>query len=121
MAVLDLKKIQCEEVSLYFVTERAICQLHRQFFDDPSPTDCITFPIDQETLGEIFVCPKVAICYASEMQIDPYEEVALYIIHGLLHLIGYDDLTPPERRIMRKNEKKCMAHCKAFMHLLRPQ
>ena len=120
LAVLHLKKIQCREASIYFVTKPKICQLHEHFFHNPEPTDCISFPIDQEFLGEIFVCPKVAIEYSSEHQTDPYQEVALYIIHGLLHLIGYDD-TPSKRRTMRKNEKTCMANCKTMINLLRPQ
>lgn len=94
------------EVSVYFVTQQKICALHEQFFDDPSPTDCISFPIDKEHLGEIFVCPKAAIDFDPK---NPYAEVALYIIHGLLHCLGYDDLEPKAKRAMRKKEKSCMA------------
>ena len=94
------------EVSVYFVTQRKICALHQQFFNDPSPTDCISFPLDEEHLGEIFVCPKAAIAFDPEK---PYDEVALYIIHGLLHCLGYDDLEPKAKRAMRKKEKNCMA------------
>ena len=119
-SVLKFQKSDCKELSIYFVTERRICGLHRDFFDDPTPTDCISFPIDRDYLGEIFVCPKSAFRYTSENGGDPYEEIALYIIHGLLHLLGFDDLDPKERRVMRKNEKKCMAHCKPLLKLLHP-
>jgi len=94
------------EVSIYFVTERKICALHDQFFQDPSPTDCISFPLDEEHLGEVFVCPKAALEFDP---VDPYSELALYIIHGLLHCLGYDDLEPKAKRAMRKKEKSCMA------------
>lgn len=119
--VLDLEKAEYQEISIYFASVKKICALHQEFFQDPTPTDCISFPIDAVFLGEVFVCPKVAIQYAQKSQTDPYEEVALYIIHGLLHLLGYDDLTAPERRIMRKKEKKCMSRCIAMINRLRVQ
>jgi probable rRNA maturation factor len=119
-AVLKLQNSKCREVSIYFVTERRICELHEEFFKDPSPTDCISCPIDNEILGEIFVCPKAALRYCACHDEDPYKELALYIIHGILHLMGYDDLEASKRRTMRKNEKKCMAECKTIIDLLRP-
>lgn len=109
-SLLEYLEIDCEEIAIYFVSEQKICALHDRFFNDPSPTDCISFPVDEQTLGEIFVCPKTAVDYASKKGLDPYEEAALYIIHGILHLIGYDDLEAKERRTMRKKEKSCMRH-----------
>lgn len=106
--VLEHLKVPFQEVSIYLVGEKEISKLHAQFFQDPTPTDCISFPIDQNHLGEIFVCPKVAINYAKKKNLDPYEETTLYIVHGLLHLIGYDDVTPLLRKTMRKKEKSCM-------------
>jgi probable rRNA maturation factor len=120
-SVLEMEGIDCQELSIYFVSEKRIGSLHRKFFDDPAPTDCITFPYDSETLGEIFVCPKSAIHYAAPLKADPWEETALYIVHGILHLLGYDDLDAAKRRIMRKKEKKCMDHIKLRMISLRPQ
>lgn len=110
---LDFLGIQAEELAVYFVTQKKICALHQAFFEDPSPTDCISFPLDDQHLGEVFVCPKVAIEYARERKKDPYDEILLYVIHGLLHLLGYDDLTSGEKREMRKMEKRCMGHLKA--------
>ena len=117
-AVLAQQKVDCREVAFYFVGEKRIISLHKQFFNDPTPTDCITFPVDQETLGEIFVCPKAAIDYCKTHGGNPYEETTLYIIHGILHLLGYDDLEPAKRRVMRKKEKECMAHLKTAKILL---
>ncbi len=108
-SVLDHLGVVCEEVALYFVSTKTICELHDQFFQDPSPTDCISFPLGETHLGEVFVCPATAVAYAEKKGLDPYREVNLYIIHGLLHLVGYDDRTPQEKRIMRKKEKSCMA------------
>lgn len=108
-SVLKYLDVECEEVALYFVSTKTICELHDQFFQDPSPTDCISFPLGKPHLGEIFVCPQAAIDYGA-----PYPETTLYIIHGLLHLIGYDDLNPKDKRVMRKKEKSCMAHLNAL-------
>ncbi len=106
--LLSFLKTDCEEISVYFVTEKKISELHDQFFQDPTPTDCISFPIDKQHLGEIFVCPSVAILYAKKHNIDPFKETILYVVHGILHLIGYDDLDPKSKKIMRRMEKKCM-------------
>jgi len=103
-------KISCREISIYFTTKKLITELHREFFQDPTPTDCISFPVDDEHLGEIFVCPKVALEYARKKGLDPWRETILYLVHGILHLIGYDDLTAPKKRRMRVMEKKCMTH-----------
>lgn len=107
---LDHLKASPEEVSIYFVSEKKITQLHDQFFQDPTPTDCISFPLDEQHLGEVFVCPATAIAYAKKKKLDPYEETSLYIVHGLLHLLGFDDLEEKARRTMRKKEKSCMRH-----------
>jgi probable rRNA maturation factor len=112
-SILSLFKSTPEEVSIYFVSKKKISDLHAQFFQDPTPTDCISFPIDKEHLGEIFVCPKVAIEYAQKKNLNPHRELALYVVHGLLHLLGFDDLEPKQRRIMRKKEKICMNYLDA--------
>ncbi len=109
-AVLEEEGQSCDEVSVYFVDTTTISQLHAQFLQDPSPTDCLSLPMDQEqdspyrVLGEVFVCPETAIRYATRHQLDPHRETTLYLVHGLLHLMGYDDLTPKERQQMRRRE-----------------
>ena len=108
----DILNIACDEISLHLVSRKKISELHDQFFDDPSITDCISFPIDlpedssdYKVLGEVFVCPYVATEYAKAHKKDPYEELSLYIVHGLLHLIGLDDIDRKDRKTMRKKEK----------------
>jgi probable rRNA maturation factor len=108
--------IDTDELIVHFVTEKRICALHEQLFYDPSFTDCISVPIDApgaeesgyHLLGEIFVCPKAAKLYALEHGIDPHEEMMRYVAHGLLHLIGYDDMTVKDRRVMKKKEEECL-------------
>lgn len=115
-AILSNEKVKTDQVILHFVGKQAIKKLHKKHFDDPTETDCITLPIDPpdeigqspHILGEAYICTEVACEYALAREIDPYDETALYIIHCLLHLIGYNDILENEQKIMRKKEKKCM-------------
>lgn len=115
--VVLFEKKSYDEVSIHFVTRSAMSKLHLDYFNDGSITDCISFPMDSEDepgyriLGEVFICPWVAIDYAKRHQLEPESEVILYLIHGLLHLIGYDDLTPADRKKMRAAEKRNMKNC----------
>jgi probable rRNA maturation factor len=128
--VLALEKRKTDEVSVYFVTTEEICRLHKEFFSDPSPTDCISFPLDQahETdyhiLGEIFICPKTAIDYVvkagEEINEDCYTEATLYLVHGLLHLLGYDDIEEEDQQIMRGAEQRLMEPLIRQKFLLKP-
>lgn len=117
-AVIGLEEWTCDEVGIHFVETQEMCDLHFQFFNDPSPTDCISFPIDKANcLGDVFVCPQTAIEYASKHRKDPYKELSLYVVHGLLHLMGYDDIEDEDRSAMRAAERRHMRHLKQ-QHLL---
>ncbi len=112
LTALHFLDVSADEIHINFVTEKKICLIHEQFFNDPSPTDCITLPLDEDEetigyklLGEVFICPKAALSYP-----DPYKETGLYIVHTLLHLIGYRDGNPAERLKMRRAEKRVLAH-----------
>jgi probable rRNA maturation factor len=125
-AVITQEGEICDEVNIYFVDTPTICQLHEQFFNDPSPTDCISFPIDEEQeeghdrlLGEAFVCPATAITYASEHQGNAYLETTLYLTHSLLHLMGYDDIEEEDINLMRQAEKRHMDNLKHMNLYLR--
>jgi len=113
-ATLAFKKVTCREVSVYLVRKETIQQIHRRFFEDPSPTDCISFPCDPPStppclfLGEVFACPEIAVEYAKKHRLDPYLELTLYIVHGLLHLIGFDDKDKKSRLQMQREEKSCL-------------
>lgn len=119
-AFFHFYKLSHDEVFIHFVTKGQIGKIHADYFNDPSPTDCISFPMDTDeeigykVLGEVFVCPAVAKEYAKTQNIDFQEEVDLYVVHGLLHLIGFDDLTNRDRKIMRQEETKFMNHLKSI-------
>lgn len=117
--LLAFYDVQFEEVTVNFVDTPTISQLHADFFDDPTPTDCITFPID-DGVGEIFVCPEVGIQYAKEHNLDVDEEVTLYVVHGILHLLGYDDIEEADRKEMREQEKRCISLLKEKGLILKP-
>jgi len=107
--LLEKSGLYCEEITLHFVGKKRIAKLHAQFFQDPSVTDCITFPLSEpHFMGEIFICPHVAKDYAEKHQTNFLEEIALYVVHGFLHLLGFNDQTPEEKKQMRKEEKKWM-------------
>lgn len=114
---LKFLQVDCEEVAVYFVTVPEISSLHDQFFQDGTPTDCISFPLDETYLGDIFVCPEVAIAYAKKRTLDPLQETILYVVHGILHLIHYDDQSPEDKKIMRRMEKKCMTYLKSCIDI----
>jgi len=98
------------ELSLVFMTDDALAQLHADFLDNPTPTDVITFEGSPElgTAGEICVSADRAAAFAAEHNRDFSEELTLYLVHGWLHLAGYDDLKPPLKRQMRSAEARAM-------------
>ena len=98
------------ELSLVFLTDVALAGIHASFLDDPTTTDVITFPGDPAlgTAGEICVSVDTAARYAREHSRDFSAELTLYLVHGWLHLAGYDDLTPSKKRLMRRAEARAM-------------
>ena len=98
-------------LSIAFVTDAVIAQVHKAFMNDPSATDVITFPADQKmnSAGEIIVSVDHALDRAKELNEPFSRELSLYLIHGWLHLAGYDDRSAEDRKLMRNAEQKAMA------------
>jgi len=103
------------ELSLVFVTDRGIARIHADFMDDPTATDVITFEGDPQAglAGEICVSADTALAYARAHGRDFAEELTLYVVHGWLHLAGYDDLRPDRKRRMRAAEARALALLRA--------
>lgn len=98
------------ELSVTFLTDPALAQLHADYLDDPSTTDVITFEGD-ETLGhagDICVSVDTALAYSTRHQKPFGEELLRYVIHGWLHLAGFDDLEPRKKRRMRAAEERAL-------------
>lgn len=98
------------ELSLVFLSDRALAEIHARFLDDPTVTDVITFEGNEEleSAGEICVSVETASRYAREHRRAFAEELTLYVVHGWLHLAGYDDLQPAKKRRMRAAESRAL-------------
>jgi probable rRNA maturation factor len=98
------------ELSLAFLTDEALAKLHGDFLDDPSTTDVITFEGEPTfgAAGEICVSADTAAKFARTHKGDFARELTLYVVHGWLHLAGYDDLEPAKKRRMRAAEARAM-------------
>lgn len=98
------------ELSLVFMTDQALAKLHAAFLDDPTTTDVITFEGEPAlgVAGEICVSADTAAAYAKQHGRDFSAELTLYVIHGWLHLAGYDDLVPAKKRLMRAAEARAV-------------
>lgn len=100
------------EVSISFVDDATMTDLHVRWMDEPGPTDVLSFPMDELTipdpdgpapggvLGDIVVCPSFARIQAAEKGRSLDEEVRFLITHGLLHLVGMDHAEPEEEERM---------------------
>jgi probable rRNA maturation factor len=86
------------ELSLSFVTDREMADLHERYTGEPGPTDVLSFPMDDEgMIGDVVVCPAEAL---RNNPSDPGAELRLLVVHGVLHLLGYDHHADDERREM---------------------
>jgi probable rRNA maturation factor len=96
------------ELGLYFVGRKKMAELNQKFLGHEGPTDVITFDYGDARIvhGEIFICPDVAIVQAKEFGTTRQMELVRYLVHGLLHLRGYDDRTAAKRAKMKKAEDK---------------
>src|SRR3954462_3275025 len=122
------------EMSLLFVDTTTIAELNERFLGASGPTDVLAFPIDDELppsgrqpdqggrgpgtssdpsdppmlLGDVVVCPLVASRQADERSIPTEDELALLVVHGVLHLLDYDHAEPNEGVVMRRREQELL-------------
>ncbi len=99
------------ELSVALLDEAAHCELHLRFLADPTPTDVITFPgdPDDDLAGEIILNAELACREAASYGQTPGEELALYFVHGWLHLAGLDDHDELSRSVMRSAEAELLS------------
>jgi probable rRNA maturation factor len=135
-AVLGSEGIRGDtEVSILFVDETTISDLNNRFLGKDGPTDVLSFPIDEEPveggrspdsggtgpgynpspdeaptlLGDVVICPAVAHRNAPDHAGTYEDELALLIVHGLLHLLGLDHEDPEEADVMEAKERDLLA------------
>jgi probable rRNA maturation factor len=122
------------EVSLLFVDESAIAALNERFLDRPGATDVLAFPVEDDPLpggrfpdlggtgpgvdpadapplllGDVVVCPAVAARHASERSVAYDDEIALLVVHGILHLLGMDHEADADAEAMEALEQELLA------------
>ena len=123
------------EVSLLFVDEATISSLNHRFLDKEGPTDVLSFPIEDEAarsgrspdeggtgpgsieadtgrlllLGDVVICPAVAAGNAVEHGVTFDDEIALLVVHVILHLVGMDHLVEVEAERMELREQQLLA------------
>lgn len=107
-AVLDYTGCPQREVSLLLTDDAEIARIHGEFLDDPTPTDVISFDLDGTT--DVVVNVQRARERARELGHTIRAEVALYIVHGVLHTCGYDDHDANDRARMREAEREVLAN-----------
>lgn len=95
------------EIWFIFVSEKEILGINREFLKHDYVTDVITFGNNRKLLvgGDIFICPLMVFSNAVNYESDHYTELFRVMIHGVLHLIGYNDNTVNEKSVMRDREE----------------
>ena len=97
------------ELSVSFVEEAEIEDLHVRYMDEPGPTDVLSFPLDDvdeggtRLLGDVVIAPAVA---ARNNPADPEAELRLLLVHGILHLLGYDHEVDAEKAEMWARQER---------------
>jgi probable rRNA maturation factor len=113
-AVLEGEGVAEAEISLAFVDNPTIHRLNRQYLNHDEPTDVLSFPLSgpgaKKLAGELVIGVEVAREQAAERGHDVAHELALYVIHGLLHLCGFDDHADADAAEMRRRERQYLHH-----------
>ena len=98
----DLTKLG--EIFIWLISDRRMTSLHRKFLHRSGPTDILTFHH-----GEIFISTETARRHARVFRNSLARELQLYIVHGLLHLHGFDDRTRADERKMKMMQERILA------------
>lgn len=107
--------IETGTVSVAIVDDETIARLHGQFLGDPAPTDVLSFLLEEGPAyleGEVIVSAETARQQSGRLKVPEESELLLYIVHGTLHLVGFDDQTSSARRKMRQAEQRVFEQLK---------
>ncbi|QXC62392.1 rRNA maturation RNase YbeY [Aquihabitans sp. G128] len=133
--VLEAEGVEGDaELALLFVDEATIAELNGTFMGQQGPTDVLAFPIDDDEitvgrspdgsttgpdreppsdvpllLGDVVICPLVADRNAPEHAGTYDDEIALLVVHGILHVLGHDHAEPEETALMQARERELLA------------
>ncbi len=105
-------KVESVQLGFHFVTANEMARVHQQFMGIRGSTDVITFDHGSQPPdsihGEVFISVEDAVAHAREFKTTWQDEVARYVIHGILHLLGHDDLEPRVRARMKREENRLL-------------
>jgi probable rRNA maturation factor len=114
-AVLAAEGHPRASISIALVDQTTIHAINRSHLGHDWPTDVVSFPLSEPSdpvlTGELVVSAEMAVATAAEIGAIPRDELALYVVHGLLHLCGYDDVSEAEATEMRRREDELLAAC----------
>lgn len=128
------------ELSLIFVDRQAITDLNERFLSATGPTDVLAFPMDDDLvlggrqpdqggrgpgapseagepptlIGDVVICPEIAAHQAPQHGCRAEDEIALLVVHGVLHLLNYDHADPGEQATMQRRERELLARFRAL-------
>ena len=111
-AVLRDAGVRSGEISIAVVSDGEMHLLNRKYLDHDYPTDVLSFVLEHEDEhldGEIIVSADYAAREAASYGWSADDELLLYAVHGALHLVGYDDMTPVAKQQMRDRERHYLA------------
>jgi probable rRNA maturation factor len=110
---LEAEGVARASISVALVDDATIRAVNRRHLGHDWPTDVISFglsgPGDPELSGELVVSAETAVAAAGQAGVSASDEMALYLVHGLLHLCGYDDSTAADRDAIRRREGEILA------------
>jgi probable rRNA maturation factor len=109
-AALAQRPRKAGALSVALVGDRAIRRLHHDHMGDDRPTDVLSFPLAGAggLLGEVVASADTALREARARGVRPADELLLYVVHGVLHLLGFDDHAPGDRKRMRAAERRAL-------------
>ena len=116
--LLEKLSIPEYEISIQIISAKKMAALNQHYLQHEGSTDVITFDYQRGydelktdldgIVGEIYISIQDAVAQASEFRTSWQEELTRYVIHGVLHLAGYDDLTPRKRKEMKQMENRLL-------------
>jgi len=95
-----------KSLSIAFVTNAAIRKINRKFLKHDFATDVISFPLGTDLVGELVISAEYAAAEAAARKIPVEEELLRYVAHGILHLLGYDDHRPADKKRMWSRQER---------------
>ena len=126
-AALAELNVETAELGITLLSARAMAQLNWRYLQHEGATDVITFDhsiaevgarkADRRLHGELFICVDVAVAQANVFHTCWQAEVVRYVVHGILHLLGYDDTKPALRRTMKRAENRLVRRLAAAFAL----